>query len=216
VTRSRTSIPTDAQPWDDIFRREGRVFDSPAPVVHHVAEVLQEHGCRHVVDLGCGSGRHSVFLAQRGFDVIGIDSSPSALELARNWHADERLPARLVRADMRLPLPLISRVCDAVISTQVIHHARLATVRGTAREIARILRPGGVLFVSVPSRTVVEETFLEVEPSTFVPTTGKEAGLPHHIFSADELASLFPGFDVLELYEIGDWILTLLATRRPD
>ncbi len=142
-------IPTDAQPWDEIFRREGRVFDSPAPVVHHVADVLQEHGCRRVVDLGCGSGRHTVLLAQRGFDVIGIDNSPTALSLSREWLTREELSARLALADMRRPLPFRSGVCDGVISTQVIHHALLDTVRGTASEIRRILRPGGVVFVSV-------------------------------------------------------------------
>jgi SAM-dependent methyltransferase len=208
-------IPTNAQPWDEIFRRDGRVFDSPAPVVLHVADVLQEHGCRRVVDLGCGSGRHTVFLAQRGFDVIGIDNSPTALSLTREWLMHKGLHARLARADMRRPLPLPNGICDGVISTQVIHHALLATVCGTAREISRILQPGGVLLVSVPSGTDPEETFMEIEPGTFVPTSGKEAGLPHHIFSAEELGSLFPGYNVLELDEIGGRIWALLAIRRP-
>jgi SAM-dependent methyltransferase len=206
-------IPTNTQPWDEIFRREGRVFDSPAPVVHHVADVLQEHGCRRVVDLGCGSGRHTVFLARRGFDVIGIDSSPAALNLSGGWLAHEGLRARLALADMRRPLPLPSSVCDAVVSTQVIHHALLDTVRGTAREINRVLQPGGVLFLSVPSRTDPEDAFAEVEPGTFVPTSGKEAGLPHHIFSAEELVSLLPGYTVLEMDQIGGRIWALLAIR---
>jgi SAM-dependent methyltransferase len=208
-------IPASAQPWEEIFRRDGRVFDSPAPVVHHVADVLQEHGCRRVVDLGCGSGRHTVFLGQRGFDVIGIDNSPTALSLTREWLTREGLRAQLVRADMRRPLPLASGVCDAVVSTQVIHHALANTVRGTAGEIHRILRPGSVVFLSVPSGTDPEDTFLEVEPGTFVPTSGDEAGLPHHIFSAEELASLFPGYAVLELDHIGGRIWTLLAIRSP-
>jgi SAM-dependent methyltransferase len=208
-------IPVDGLPWDGIFRREGRVFGEPAPVVHHVAEVLRDRGCRRMVDLGCGSGRHVVFLAQRGFDLIGVDNSPAGLSLSYDWLTQEGLPARLVRADMRRPLPLAPGVADAVISTQVIHHALLATVQGTALEITRILRPGGILFVSVPSRMDPNETFTEIEPGTFVPISGGETGLPHHIFSADGLASLFPGFTVLELDEIGDRILTLLAVRHP-
>jgi SAM-dependent methyltransferase len=205
--------PTDGQPWDEIFRRNGRVFDSPAPVMHHVAEVLQEHRCRRVVDLGCGSGRHTVFLAQRGFDVIGVDNSRTALDLSRQWLQDEGLRARLARADMRRALPLADSVCDGLISTQVIHHARLATVRGTARELSRILRPGRILFVSVPSGTDPEETFEEVEPGTFVPTSGSELGLPHHIFSPEELSTLFPDFTILESERTGGRILTLLAVR---
>ena len=207
-------IPASAQPWDEIFRREGRVFDAPAPVVHHVADVLQEHDCRRVVDLGCGSGRHTVFLGQRGFDVIGIDNSPTALGLTREWLTHEGLRAQLARADMRRPLPLPAACCDGVVSTQVIHHALLAIVRGTARELGRILRPGGVLFVSVPLGTDPEDTFEEVEPGTFVPTSGSELGLPHHIFTPEDLCALFPAFAVEELYSIDDRILTLLAVRR--
>jgi len=214
LTRVRMKSPTDAQPWEEIYRRDGRVFDSPAPVVHHVAEVLREHGCRRVADLGCGSGRHTVFLAQCGFDVIGIDNSPTALRLARTWLAHEGLRARLALADMRRPLPLRDGAWDALVSTQVIHHALRDTVRGTAREIRRILRPGGVLFVSVPSGMDPDETFRQVEPGTFVPTSGDEAGLPHHIFSAEELSLLFPGCTVLELDQIGGRIWALLAVRR--
>jgi SAM-dependent methyltransferase len=204
---------SDPQPWDSIFRRDGRVFDSPAPVVHHVAEVLAERGCRRIVDLGCGSGRHTVFLAQRAFKVTGIDNSPTALSLSRQWLAQEGLPARLIRADMRRTLPLAEQVCDAVISTQVIHHALVATVQRTAREMARLLAPGGVVFVSVPARLEAGVTFREVEPGTYVPTSGSEVGLPHHIFSADGLAGLFPGFTVLELDLIDSRIWTLLAMR---
>jgi SAM-dependent methyltransferase len=207
--------PTDAQPWDEIFRRSGRVFDSPAPVMHHVAEVLREHRCRRVVGLGCGSGRHTVFLAQRGFDVIGVDNSRTALNLSRQWLQHEGLRARLARAGMRRTLPLSDGVCDGLVSTQVIHHARLATVRGTARELSRILRPGGILFVSVPSGTDPEDTFDEVELGTFVPTSGSELGLPHHIFSAEELRTLFLDFTVLESDHIDGRILTLLAVRGP-
>lgn len=207
--------PSDPQPWDAIYRQEGRVFHAPAPVVHHVAEILQEHSCRRVVDLGCGSGRHTVFLAQRGMEAIGIDRSPTGLRLAREWLDQEGLEAWLVLADVRRPLPLADAAWDALISTQVIHHALLSVVQGTAREISRILRPRGVLFVSVPSRADPEDACVEVKPGTFVPIRGSEAGLPHHIFSPEALAGLFPGFTILELYEIGDRMLTLLAIRSP-
>jgi SAM-dependent methyltransferase len=204
----------DAQPWDEIFRRDGRVFDSPAPVVHHVAERFHEHGFRRVVDLGCGSGRHAVFLARQGFEVLGIDNSPTALRMSRQWLVEDGLDAALLLADMRLPLPLRSGACEAVLSTQVIHHALLETVRATARELCRILRPGGLLFVSVPLNPDPEDTFEAVEAGTLVPTSGPEKGLPHHFFEPDELCSLFPDLTILELDQIGGRILTLLGVRH--
>jgi SAM-dependent methyltransferase len=208
------SSPTDAQPWDEIFRRDGRVFEEPAPVVHHVAEVLQAHGCRRIVDLGCGSGRHTVFLAQRGFDVLGVDNSPTALRMSRKWLEEEELLAGLAQIDIRRPLPLYAASFDGLVSTQVIHHARLNTVRATAREISRILRPGGVLFVSVPGELDADETFARIEPATFVPTSGPEKGLPHHIFTPEELCSIFPDFAVVKLDQIDGRNITLMGVRQ--
>jgi SAM-dependent methyltransferase len=147
--------------------------------------------------------------------MLGIDNSPAALTLAREWLQLGGVDAGLIRADMRRPLPLPDACVDGLLSTQVIHHALLATVRGTARELSRILRPGGLLFVSVPLGTEPEEPFVEVEPATFVPTTGPEQGLPHHIFTPQTLYELFPAFKLLELDEIGGRILTLLAVRLP-
>lgn len=204
----------DAQPWDEIFRRDGRVFDAPAPVVLHVAEILQAHGCRRIVDLGCGSGRHTVFLAQRGFGLLGVDNSPMGLGLTRGWLKHEGLTAGLVQADMRRPLPLCAGGFDGLLSTQVIHHAQLDTVRATAREISRILRPGGVLFVSVPGELDPDETFVQIEPATFVPTSGPEKGLPHHIFTPEELRSIFPDFSVVELDQIDGRNIMLLGVRH--
>lgn len=208
------SPPSDAQPWDEIFRRDGRVFEEPAPVVHHVAEVLLAHGCRRIVDLGCGSGRHTIFLAQRGFDVLGVDRSPTALGMSRTWLEQEGLLAGLAQVDIRRPLPLYASSIDGLVSTQVIHHARLETVHATAREISRVICPGGVLFVSVPGELDPDQKFIQIEPATFVPTSGPEKGLPHHIFTPEELCSVFPGFAVVELYVIDGRILTLLGVRR--
>src|SRR5262245_60115403 len=53
-----------------------------------------------VLDLGCGAGRHSKYLACRGFDVTGIDLSAESLKRAR---AGEGPNLRFLRQDMRLP-----------------------------------------------------------------------------------------------------------------
>jgi SAM-dependent methyltransferase len=208
------STPADAQPWDEIFRRDGRVYEAPALVMPEVAERLRDHGCHRVLDLGCGSGRHVVYLARQGFLVVGLDNSPTALRMTREWVAHEGLGAHLVRADMRQPLPMPAGACDAVVSTQVIHHARLATVRRTAAELGRVVRPGGMLFVTVPLQPDDEDTFEEIEPGTLVPVTGSEKGLPHHFFTPDEFRSILPMFLVVEERTLGDRVLALFGVRR--
>src|SRR5262245_33291338 len=53
-----------------------------------------------VLDLGCGSGRHSRYLSEKGFDVTGLDLSAESLALARRYEGEN---LRFVRQDMRLP-----------------------------------------------------------------------------------------------------------------
>ena len=203
----------DVQPWDEIFRRQGRVYEAPALIMPEVAGRLRQEGCRRVLDLGCGSGRHVVYLAQQGFRMTGLDNSPTALSMTREWATAEGLAAGLVRADMRVPLPVASAAFDALVSTQVIHHAFLATVRHTAAEIGRVVRPGGMLFLTVPLTPDPDDVFEEIEAGTLVPVTGSEKGLPHHYFTPDELRSILPAFRFLEVRVLGERILALVGVR---
>jgi len=202
--------------WDQIFQKEGRVFLEPFPRFDELVEAFKLHGCTKVLDLGCGSGRHTVGLVQQGFHVVGLDNAPAGLSLARRWLEQERQSAPLLLADVRLPLPFADISFDGLLSTQVIHHARLATVIRTAREMARVLKPGAVLFVTVPVGKKSKGGSKEIEPHTFIPLAGSEKGLPHHIFSPDELRALFPQFEVLDLSVRGAKVIALLAVKQAD
>jgi SAM-dependent methyltransferase len=202
--------------WERIFQREGRVFLEPRPQILKFANALLEYGLRSVLDLGCGTGRHVVHMTQMGLYVTGLDNAPTALKLTRKWLKEEGLSAGLVLSDMRNPLPFADQSFDAVLSTQVIHHARLNTVIGTAIEIARVTRIGGRILVSVPTYAAIlkdSPELIEIEPNTFVPASGTERGLPHHIFSPDELRNIFPRFQVMELMELGGMVTALTAVK---
>jgi SAM-dependent methyltransferase len=208
----------DSEPsqWEKIFQRDGRVFADVPPPVRQFADTLIKRGPISVLDLGCGTGRHIVHMAQKGLYVTGLDNAPTALQLAGEWLKKERLDANLVLSDMRQPLPFGSESFDAVLSTQVIHHALLADVRGTAREIQRIVCRGGMILVSVPTRKAIAEDapqHIEIEPDTFIPTTGDEQGLPHHLFAPEELQDIFPQFETLALRVIDNRIITLTALK---
>ncbi len=117
---------------------------------------------------------------------------------------------------MRQPLPCGNDSFEAVLSTQVIHHALHATVTATAQEIQRVVCRGGIILISVPARREIAmdgEASIEIEPNTFVPTGGSEKGLPHHLFTPDELRAIFPQFEVLDLQVIDNRIIALTATK---
>lgn len=206
---------TDPSPWELIFQEGGYQYPEPRPQVVRFTEALKARGLTDVLDLGCGRGRHVVHMAAQGLRVSGLDNAPTALKLTRQGLETERLRADLLLADMRQPLPFANDSFDAVLSTQVIHHALLATVLRTAHEIQRIVRRGGMVLVSVPARKAIQEDapHEEIEPNTFVPLGGPEMGLPHHLFAPDEFRGIFPQFEALDLQVFDERIIALMAHK---
>jgi 2-polyprenyl-6-hydroxyphenyl methylase/3-demethylubiquinone-9 3-methyltransferase len=100
-----------------------------------------------IADLGCGGGLLSVPLAEAGARVFGVDLSAASLVAARE-HAPER--ASFVQSDL-CATPFDSGKMDVVLLADVLEHVfeREAAVR----EAARLLRPGGLLYVNTINRT---------------------------------------------------------------
>jgi len=156
-------------------------------------------------------------MARNGLCVTGMDNAPTGLSLTRQWLDKESLDAGLVLTDMRVSLPFASASFGAVISTNVIHHALLATVIGTAREIERVVLPGGMIFITVPFRRdviVEDDETIVLETNTFAPTDGNEKGLPHHMFTPEEFREIFPYFQVMDLYVHDGRQIVLQAIKR--
>jgi tellurite methyltransferase len=182
------------------------VFSAPHEDMPRVTQLLRERRGSTVLDLGCGTGRHVVYLARRGFSVFGLDNSPEGLRLACQWLEEEGLQADLRLREMTEYLPYADGFFDAVISVQVIHHADIATIRGIVQEITRILKPEGLLFVTVPQLKDGRPyawwgtSFRQVEPHTFLPLDGPEKGLLHHYFTPQELQGVFSRFDIADIH----------------
>ena len=106
-----------------------------------------------LLDLGAGNGRHSFEALKRGARVVALDLRPEELRLAGAWMAAmaeagqcER-PGILVQGDA-LALPFAPASFDHVIASEVLEH--IPDDDRAMAEIARVLRPGGRLAVSVP------------------------------------------------------------------
>lgn len=204
----------DSHPWEKIYTQDGRVFTEELPALKEIVERFSQRGFRQVLDLGCGNGRHVVALAALGFKVIGLDISRTGLDLTRQWLEEERLSARLLQADTRHPLPLLNNTVEGLFSTQVIHHARRAEVLLAIAEIHRVLKPGGLAFVTVPCRSRSHRPSQKIEKYTYLPLDGPETGLPHHIFSKRRLRQAYKVFKLQEIsYRDEGRILAIWAEK---
>lgn len=131
-----------------------------------------------VLDAGCGNG--FFFDAARELvpptaELVGLDLSEAMLRLARQHHP------HLVRGDATR-LPFADASFDTVLARSLLHH--LPDPDAGAREIARVLRPGGELVVLDTHKTVVSAL-----PRT-IANRGEHFDEDHKNFSKDELTSL--------------------------
>jgi SAM-dependent methyltransferase len=117
----------------------------PSPAAPQPEETARLLAGRHtLVDVGCGTGRHAAFLAEAGFDVIGIDGSPHMIDVAR-----ARAPQlQFEVADLftwRPPAPSDGVLCRGVLNEFVDEEERQHGLQA----LWEMLRDGGLLVISV-------------------------------------------------------------------
>ena len=192
-----------AHPWE-VAWREGRwqEVSPPLPEVAEFAEYLKALHAVKVLDLGCGAGRHTVFLAKAGFQVTGLDVSPTALgELNARLAKANLMNATLVRHEM-LELPFIDEYFDGVVSTNVLHHGTISEIEHTLSELHRVMgRKSAGFVVTLSKKDFRFGDGKSLEPDTYLFTEGDEKGIVHHFFDEGELRSAFGQFEIVTLRE---------------
>lgn len=120
----------------------------PTPHVERWVRRLGPGRGRAALDLGCGEGRHTILLARGGYDVTALDLEPLALRKARARVREAGVPARLVAGDA-LDLRFREAAFDLVLDYGCFHHVVTRDWARYRRGIARVLRSGGHLLLSV-------------------------------------------------------------------
>jgi SAM-dependent methyltransferase len=122
-------------PWD---------IPGPQPPFARLAEAGAIRGS--VLDVGCGTGEHALYLAARGHEVWGIDFVPAAIERARAKALERGLSVHFQTGNA-LELDRLGKTFDTVIDCGLFHtfsdEERLIFVRG----LAHVLGPGGEYFM---------------------------------------------------------------------
>lgn len=176
-------VPLDKVPWNQ----------ETAPVLlrRQVEEGKISPG--KAVDLGCGAGNAAMFLADRGFDVLGLDFSETAVALARENAARRGADCEFRVADVLGDLSEVPETFDFAYDWELLHHIFPPEREIYVRNVHRLLRPGG--------------TYLTVsfsENSDAFGGTGKYRRTPLnttlYFSSTEEISALFsPFFRIHEL-----------------
>ena len=187
--------------WHDPKIRERWEAMPPLPEVVEMADRLEAEGRTRVLDIGCGLGRHTVYLAARGLNVTATDVASSAIEKCRENVQQAGLAATMVQLDMT-EYPWSDGSFDGAVASNVIHHTDLATLRGIISSITRVLSDGGYfVWVTPTPRHFACGRGRELEPGTWVDSDEHDGHLPHHYSTEEELRDLLADYEILSLDE---------------
>jgi tellurite methyltransferase len=204
----RSTRPEDSatayEAWDRQFGNpeQRRHWQEPDLQVREIVPLLRERGVTEVLDLGCGVGRHLLYLAQQGFTVTGVDASPTGIDEVRRGAQSLGLHPEL-RVASFLELPFPDARFGYVLAWNVIYHGDGRVVAAVLDEVRRVLTPDGLYQATMLSkRNSGFGKGREIAPDTFVdPTRSEEKAHPHFYCDAADLLSLHSGFEVLTLLD---------------
>src|SRR5262245_23227714 len=188
----------DAAFWDDHWREQAGVdpyasahrgFLGPLerPILKHLPRAGK------ILEAGCGPGQHVVALRQRGYDVEGIDWAPETVASATARH-----PGLPITVGNVAHLPVPADHYAGYLSFGVVEHSREGP-EALLREAHRVVRPGGIALVSVPSfhglrRLKSRLGAYREEPS--------ESAFYQYAFTGDEFCGFVrdSGFGIVRVY----------------
>lgn len=139
--------PEDLSIWDRLFADPPQEWRTapPSTAMEACAAWLREVDARTVLDLGCGVGRWTVWLARQGFATAGVDFAPNGITYARAWADDEGLEIPFTCAPVT-ERPFPDRRFDAVVAALVLDLISTAEMETALRAIRASLQPRGHLF----------------------------------------------------------------------
>jgi SAM-dependent methyltransferase len=114
--------------------------------------MLRPEGGERILDLACGTGRHSLELVRRGFTVVGVEIGEELVEIARRDAEEQGLEAEFIQGDLREldheeEFDVVLNLNDGAVGyfeTDEENHR-------TFEVIARALKPGGQNLIQVPN-----------------------------------------------------------------
>ena len=160
--------------WEERWaQKRGDAFPDPDPCLLKQIDFLTDGTA---LDLACGRGRNSLLLAQAGYQVLAVDSSPTALELLTSTAEKRKLSITPILHDLTLGLPELPESVNLILSAYYLQRELVPAIK-------KNIRPGG-LFIG---RSFCQDS--ASNPSSAI------------IYNPGELQDLFSDWEILSQEE---------------
>lgn len=175
-------------------------------VVQYVFRNFKRDGKTKVLDLGCGAGRHSYFMAKENLDVYGVDISAEGIAYTEKMFKQDNLKGQF-KVGTIAHIPYDNDYFDGIISCGVLYYCMFNEIEKSAGEIYRVLKKGGKALLVI--RTINDYRYgegKEIEKNTFLieekdkeKCAFNENGMKMHFFTKEEVLKLFYKFSDIKI-----------------
>jgi SAM-dependent methyltransferase len=194
-------MPHQGNTWEREYRNPKLVTKNDGPqadTLRFFKFLKKEKGFilenKKVLDLGCGTGRNSNYLAEKGNEVIGIEISKMALNIAK-----ERALSQGINVDYRLgdigeEYDIKDNSIDMILDVTSSNSLNEAGREKYLKEMSRVLRDGGFLFVRALCKDGNKnvKNLLKQSPGKEYDTyVIKEIGLTERVFSREDFIKMY-------------------------
>ena len=189
----------DSRAWDAEYAAQGvpssvRTKPSGALVGYLKRVAPPAPGC--ALDIGCGRGRNVRYLAELGWAAVGLDYSDTAVRAAR------RSGVSCVRADAGAAWPFADDAFDLAVDAFCFKHLiEPSAVAAYARELRRVLRPGGAAMLSLapPEDGYYGACPREADGSGRVVILDPKVGVRSVLYGEADISEMFGGFSATRI-----------------
>lgn len=199
------NIKSKAWDWSSIPETSwNKVSDEFLPV----ALRWQNMGKQTVLDIGCGRGRHSLYLAEMGFKVTATDLSSDGIaqlnERSRKMSLEGNITTLV--CDM-LDLRFDKGQFDCVLAFHSVFHTDYRGLKKIVNNITDFLNDSGSLYITFNSksnRAYSDPVNKRIDEYTIIKTQGFEKGIPHTHLEYKDIIDLLSGYKILKIQHIQD------------
>lgn len=148
--------------WEKVFQMNEWGKYPPEELIRFMGRNFYKKNRKQVkvLDLGCGTGACSWYVAREGFSVYGVDGSKTAINLAKKRFFQENLKGNFFQMDY-INLKFADEFFDLIIDINSIQHNKISKIPEIVEEINRVLKPGGYFFSILISTKTTKNKNLE-------------------------------------------------------
>lgn len=184
-------------------------------VVQYVFRNFKRDGSEKILDLGCGAGRHTVFMAAENIIPYGLDYSTEGVEYTQKVLDISGMKKHIdnIKEGSMTEIPFENDFFDGIICFGALYYLTYADIEKAVNEMYRVMKLGGKLMCVVRStedyrckdknakKTNEENTYC-IDVVDENKCAHSENGMLLHFFTIDEIKYLFRKFDELNIDRI--------------